>query len=135
MPVVVQEIPTIQVVERIQEQFVEPVEMPLQEHVQLHTAIQIVHVRVPQFENSTSISSAQSSAALAPGAEYNAPTQARADFDKWIAQKTLEGETPMERITLRRHAQESSAERAAAELLKEEEMAAPKTKKAKKGKR
>ena len=50
MPVVVQEIPEVQVVERIQEQIVEPVEMPLQEHVHLHTAIQIVHVPVPQIQ-------------------------------------------------------------------------------------
>ena len=50
MPVVVQEIPEVQVVERIQEQIVEPVEMFLQEHVHLHTAKQIVHVPVPQIQ-------------------------------------------------------------------------------------
>ena len=33
MPVVVQEIPEVQVVERKQEQIVEPFEAPLQEHV------------------------------------------------------------------------------------------------------
>ena len=50
MPVVVQEIPEVQVVERIHEQIIEPVEMPVQEHVHLHTAIQLVHVPVPQIQ-------------------------------------------------------------------------------------
>ena len=36
--------------ERIQEQIVDPIEAPLQEHVQLHTAFQIVHVPVPQIQ-------------------------------------------------------------------------------------
>ena len=121
--------------ERKQEQIVDPIEAPLQDHVQLHTVIQIVHVPVPQIQNSTSISSAPPSAALAPGTEYNTPTPARADFDDRIAHMISEGETPMERMMLRRHAQEASAERAAAELLREEEVAVPKTKKAQKGKR
>ena len=73
--------------------------------------------------------------APAPVTEYNAPTPARADFDEWIAHVTFEGEMPTERMMLRRHAQEASAERAAAELLREEEVAVPKTKKAQKGKR
>ena len=50
VPVVVQEIPEVQVVERIQEQSVEPIEAPPQEHVQLHTAIQIVYVPVPRIQ-------------------------------------------------------------------------------------
>ena len=45
-----QEIPEIQVAEWIQEQIVEPIEAPLQEHVQLHTALQIVHVPVPRIQ-------------------------------------------------------------------------------------
>ena len=49
VPVVVQEIPEVQLVHRIQEQSVEPIEAPLQEHVQLHTAIQIVHLPVPRI--------------------------------------------------------------------------------------
>ena len=105
--------------ERIQEQIVHPIEAPLQERVQ----------PAPQIQNSTSISSAPPSAALT---EYNALTPARADFDEWIAHMTFEGETPAERMMLRRHAQEASAERAAAELCREEEMAAPKTKKSQK---
>ena len=108
--------------ERIQEQIVHPIEAPLQERVQ----------PAPQIQNSTSISSAPPSAALAPGTEYNALTPARADFDEWIAHMTFEGETPAERMMLRRHAQEASAELAAAELCREEEMAAPKTKKSQK---
>ena len=40
-----------------------------------------------------------------------------------------------ERMKLRREADADSAERAAAKLLREEEVAAPKSKKAKKGKR
>ena len=56
MLVVVQEIPEVQFMERIQEQIVDPIEAPLQEHVQLHTAVQIEHVPVPQIQNSTSIS-------------------------------------------------------------------------------
>ena len=52
--VVVQEIPEVQVVELIQEQIVEPIEAPLQEHVQLHTAIQIVHVPVLKSRRSSS---------------------------------------------------------------------------------
>ena len=50
VPVVVQEIAEVQVVERIQEQIVEPIDAPLQEHVQLHTALQIVHVSVPRIQ-------------------------------------------------------------------------------------
>ena len=105
MPVVVHEIPEVQIMERKQEQIVDPIEAPLQDHAQLHTVIQIVHVPVPQIQNSTSISSAPPSAALAPGTEYNAPT----DFDDRIAHMISEGETPMERMMLRRHAQEASA--------------------------
>ena len=50
MPVVVQEVPDVQVVERIQDPIVEPIEPLLHEHVQLHTAIQIVHVSVPRIQ-------------------------------------------------------------------------------------
>ena len=50
MPVVVQEIPEVQVVDRIQEQIVDSTEAPLQEHVQLHTAIQNVHVSVTRIQ-------------------------------------------------------------------------------------
>ena len=49
MPVAVEEIPEVQVVELIQEPIVDPIEAPLQEHVQLHTAIQNVHVSVPRI--------------------------------------------------------------------------------------
>ena len=52
--------------------------MSLQEHVHLHTAIQVVQVPVPQFQSSTSISSALPSAALPSVTEYNASTPARA---------------------------------------------------------
>ena len=50
VPVVVQEIPEVQVVERIQEQIVEPIEALLQEHVHLHTALQMLHVPVPRIQ-------------------------------------------------------------------------------------
>ena len=46
---VVHEIPEVQVVERIQERIVEPIEVLPLEHVQQHTATQIVHVPVPQI--------------------------------------------------------------------------------------
>ena len=138
VPVVVQEIPEVQVTERIHEQIFEPLEVPLQEHVQLHTAIQIAHVPVPQIQSSTSISSAPPSAAPAPLTEYNAPTPARAVLDEWIAHLTFEGETPAERMMLRRDAQEASAEQAAQELLADEmankTTGSPPTKKAKKRK-
>ena len=136
--VVGQEIPEVQVMERTQEQIVVPIEAPPQEHVQLHSALHIVHVPVPQVQSSTSISSAPPSAALAPVTEYNALTPARADFDEWIAHMTFEGDTPAERMMLRRDAQEASAEQAAQELLADEvaskPMGSPATKKAKKGK-
>ena len=102
--------------ERLQEQIVDPIEAPQQEHVQLHTALQIVHVPVPRIQSSTSISSAPPSAALAPVTEKNAPTPARAVLDEWIAPMTFEGETPAERVMLRRDAHEASAEQAAQEL-------------------
>ena len=51
MPVVVQDVPEVQVVERIQDPIIEPIEALLQEHVQLHTAIQIVHVSVPRIQD------------------------------------------------------------------------------------
>ena len=125
VPVVVQEIPEVQVMERIQEQIADPIEAPLQEHVQLHTAVQIVHVPVPRIQSSTLISSAPPSAALAPVTEYNAPTPARAVLDGWIAHMTFEGETPAERVMLRRDAQEASAEQAAQELFADEMATAP----------
>ena len=52
---IVQEIPEVQVVERIQEQFVETIEALPQEQVQQHTAIQIVHVPVPQIQEQSAI--------------------------------------------------------------------------------
>ena len=45
-----QEISEVQVVERMQQQIVEPVEVLPQERVQQHTAVQIMHVPVPQFQ-------------------------------------------------------------------------------------
>ena len=136
--VVGQEILEVQVMERIQKQIVDPIEAPLQEHVQLHTAFQIAHVPVPQIQSSTSFSSAPPSAAQAPVTECNAPTPARADCDEWIAHMTFEGETPAERMMLRREAQEAFAEQAAQELLADEvaskPIGSPATKKAKKGK-
>ena len=59
-------------------QVVKRIPNALQEHVHLHTAIQVVQVPAPQFQSSTSISSAVPSAALPPGTEYNASTPARA---------------------------------------------------------
>ena len=45
--------PEVQVVERIQEQIVEPIEVLPQERVQLHTAIHIMHMPVPQIQEET----------------------------------------------------------------------------------
>ena len=78
------------------------------------------------------------STALALVIEYGAPTPARAVLDEWIAHMTFEGETPAERVMLRRDAQEASADQAAQELLADEMATkptrSPLTKKAKKGK-
>ena len=52
---IVQKIPEVPVVERIQEQIVEPIEVLPQERVQLHTAIQIVHVPVPQIQEQSAV--------------------------------------------------------------------------------
>ena len=54
---VVQEIPEVQVVVRIQEQIVETIEVLPQERVQHHTATQIVHVPVPQIQEQSAVSS------------------------------------------------------------------------------
>ena len=64
---------------------------------------------------------------LPPVEEFTAPvsTPARADFDEWIAIMTFEGELPAEPMLLRQHAQEASAERAARELLADEEPCHP----------
>ena len=48
--VIFQEIPEVQVVERIQEHIVEPIEVLPQEREQQHSAIQIMHVPVPQIQ-------------------------------------------------------------------------------------
>ena len=53
----------------------------------------------------------------AASASSDAPTPARAVLDEWIAHMPFEGETPAERVMLRREAQEASAEQAAQELL------------------
>ena len=70
--------------------------------------------------------------------EYNAPTPARADCDEWIAHMTFEGETPAERVMLKRDALEASAEQAHQELFADEAATKPvgssATKKAQKGK-
>ena len=67
-----------------------------------------------------------------------APTPARAVLDEWIAHVSSEGETPAERMMLRRETQEASAEQAAQELLADEvatkPTGSPPTKKAKEGK-
>ena len=48
----------------------------------------------------------------AASASSNAPTPARAVLDEWIAHMPFEGETPAERMMLRRETQEASAEQA-----------------------
>ena len=53
--VIVQEIPRVFVVERIQEQIVEPIEVLPQERVQQHSAIQITHVPVPQIQEQSAV--------------------------------------------------------------------------------
>ena len=53
--VIVQEIPEVQVVERIQEKIVEPIEVLPQERAQQHTATQIVHVPVPQIQEQSAV--------------------------------------------------------------------------------
>ena len=52
---IAQEIPELQVVERIQEQIVEIIEVLPQERVQQHTTIQTVHVPVPQIQEQSAV--------------------------------------------------------------------------------
>ena len=52
---ILHETPEVQVAERIQEQIVEPVEVLPQDRVQQHTAIQIVHVLVPQIQEQSAV--------------------------------------------------------------------------------
>ena len=52
---IVQKIPEVQVVERIQEQIVVPIEVLPHEHAQQHTAIHIVHVPVPQIQEQNAV--------------------------------------------------------------------------------
>ena len=66
----------------------------------------------------------------AASASSDAPTPARAVLDEWIAHMPFEGETPAERMMLRREAQEASAEQAAQELLADEVATKPKKGKA-----
>ena len=52
--VIFQEIPEVQVVERIQEQIVAPIDVHPQERVHLHTA-QVMHVPVPQIQEQRAV--------------------------------------------------------------------------------
>ena len=56
-------------------------------------------------------------ASYAASASSSAPTPARAVLDGWITHISFDGETPAERMMLRREAQEASADQAAAELF------------------
>ena len=69
----------------------------------------------------------------AASASSDAPTPARAVLDEWIAHMPFEGETPAERMMLRREAQEASAEQAGQELLADEVATKPKKGKHKMG--
>ena len=52
---IVQEIPQLPVVERIQQQIVEPIEVLLHDRVQQFTAEQIVHMPVPQTQEQSAV--------------------------------------------------------------------------------
>ena len=122
--------------------------MPLQEHVLLHTAKQVVKVPVPQFQSSASTSRVVPSAALPIVNEHNASTPARAwelIASCWCSSvekdrlrllgvcssagvfvcplRDLEG--GRRAMMLKRDALEASAEQAALELLADEAATKP----------
>ena len=73
-------IPEVQVPERIQEPIVEPIKVLPQERVQQHTALQIVHVPVPQIQEQpavpdlvTCVEASQVVGSLLPLREFVAP--------------------------------------------------------------
>ena len=130
----VQEIPEIQVTEQVQD---------------LITPERIQEVRQKLFvarawRNSLTVhlvvffSMLHQRMSYVASASSDAPTPARAVLDEWIAHMPFEGETPVERMMLRREAQEVAAEQAAQELVADEvatkPTGSPPTKKAKEGK-
>ena len=135
----VQEIPEIQVTERVQDlikpERIEKVRQKLFVAEETTQSMAEFSDSAPgcvfQHAISTDVLS------YAASASSNAPTPARAVLDEWIAHMSVEGETPAQRVMLRRETQEASAEQAAQELLADEvatkPTGSPPTKKSKEG--